>query len=1134
MQKFFLSVACVLLISVFPLVSPAQTFVSQPMTGTPAPGDYYSTGSLTLAPGFSFTASDGQSLYLHVVSPGCAPLNASFSAAQNYVVTSTPRVPITDAATIPSRLSCEVVQMVSYLDGLGRPLQTVQVRGNPDATKDVIAPVAYDAFGREAIKYLPYTDGSAPIGSYRPNALSDGSGNYSGSGQYAFYQKAGAGYTATSNPYSQTVLEASPLDRVLEQGAPGSPWQPVPGSTAGHTTKIVYASNSGTSLGSGYWAKQYGVLIDGSGTRTLIDQGAYGANQLYVTVTMDENWNSGLGLLNTTEEYKDKQGRVVLKRTYNLNGSGQQETLSTYYVYDDLGNLAFVLPPSSGADSGLPAQAVLDNVCYQYLQYDGRGRLVRKKLPGKGAEFNVYNSLDRVVATQDANQRSQTPEQWTFVKYDALGRAVLSGVYTLPGSAGGTDYLAQVQSTVDGWTSGLWEVPNPSDGAVGYSNSAFPSSNIAYYLTINYYDNYNIAGMPYNNTATVPSYQTTGLLTATRTAVLNDIPTSNAAMLWSVKYYDDLGRLAQTYEQHYLGGLQSLSTGNYDYTVLTYDFTNEVVSSTRQHFTASTGLAATIANQVVYDHVGRRTQSWEQINAGTKVELSQVSYNELGQHLAKQLHSPAGGNGFLQSVGYTYNERGWLTASSAPLFAMQLGYNTGASPQFNGNISSQQWGTPGNLSKTYTYRYDNLNRLTSGISSEGYNEQGISYDLTGNIMSLTRAGAPQGPSGTLGYSYSGNQLLSVTGVTSANYQYDGNGNMTYDSRNGNSIAYNFENLPQTVSGNSNITYVYDAAGRKLRRVSSNVAFGAEDYINGIQYKNGTIEFLQTEEGRATRNTDGTYLYEYVLTDHLGNNRAGFSAATGTATLTQLDDYFPFGLEILRNLNTTKNEHLYNKKELQEEQGQYDYGARFYDPIIGRFTSVDPDAELSDNQSPYHAFANNPINTLDPDGRMDSITTPEIIVTAQRSPVYTYQHATVIPGFTYPAMYVDPSASAALRAEINALLLRYTTAGKAVAIAMNLLDMKSHLVHAKYPVGTILPTPTTKRGDFTKLRGEQGWRRDQTGEIYKKSNTSHGNEGNTGEQWKIFPEGTQENDMGSTSKSSGERTTVDQNGKVIGN
>ena len=90
-----------------------------------------------------------------------------------------------------------------------------------------------------------------------------------------------------------------------------------------------------------------------------------------------------------------------------------------------------------------------------------------------------------------------------------------------------------------------------------------------------------------------------------------------------------------------------------------------------------------------------------------------------------------------------------------------------------------------------------------------------------------------------------------------------------------------------------------------------------------------------------------------------------------------------------------------------------------------------------------------------------------------------------------------------------------------------------IVLAKYPVGTVLPTPTTKPGDFTKKKNGQGWVRNKTGEIYKKSNTSHGNPGNTGDQWKVWPEGTNDGDMGSNSKKTGERTTLDQNGKVIG-
>ncbi|MEL4309206.1 hypothetical protein, partial [Joostella sp. CR20] len=76
----------------------------------------------------------------------------------------------------------------------------------------------------------------------------------------------------------------------------------------------------------------------------------YGANQLYVTVTKDENWKSGDGNNHTTREYKDKQGRVVLKRNYNNNIAHD-----TYYVYDDYGNLTYVLPPKVNTLDGVSA-----------------------------------------------------------------------------------------------------------------------------------------------------------------------------------------------------------------------------------------------------------------------------------------------------------------------------------------------------------------------------------------------------------------------------------------------------------------------------------------------------------------------------------------------------------------------------------------------------------------------------------------------------------------------------------------------------------------------------------------------------------------------------------------------------------
>jgi RHS repeat-associated protein len=87
---------------------------------------------------------------------------------------------------------------------------------------------------------------------------------------------------------------------------------------------------------------------------------------------------------------------------------------------------------------------------------------------------------------------------------------------------------------------------------------------------------------------------------------------------------------------------------------------------------------------------------------------------------------------------------------------------------------------------------------------------------------------------------------------------------------------------------------------------------------------------------------------------------------------QLEDYYPFGLTFnsYSRENTTPQDYKYNGKELQDELGLgwLDYDARFYDPVIGKWLSIDPSADKYPEWSPYNYSFNNPIRFVDPDGK----------------------------------------------------------------------------------------------------------------------------------------------------------------------
>jgi len=219
-----------------------------------------------------------------------------------------------------------------FFDGLGRPVQRVQLGGGGNG-KDLILPMAYDPFGREAEKYLPYTY-SGRDGRYRAGAVAE---------QSSFYSGGTATVPADSAPYALTVFEPSPLNRVLKQGAPGTVWQPNgdPSDLSDRTVKKGYSvSRASDSVLLFTYDRASGLVLAMAGAG--VPQ-YYAAGQLVVNLTLDEHGNEAA-------EFADKEGRTVLRKVqYAATAGGAKLYACTYYVYDQFGNLSVVLQPEGVA-----------------------------------------------------------------------------------------------------------------------------------------------------------------------------------------------------------------------------------------------------------------------------------------------------------------------------------------------------------------------------------------------------------------------------------------------------------------------------------------------------------------------------------------------------------------------------------------------------------------------------------------------------------------------------------------------------------------------------------------------------------------------------------------------------------------
>ena len=942
------------------------------------------------------------SINLTAVATPQFPSENSFSSDRNYIITSTPQK---EKTTASFDINEEVVT-VQYFDGLGRPVQAIQ-RGATPKGADLVTYQEYDPSGREERSWLPAVASGnngayMPLPNYKTQAMST-------------YNNTTYNTAADSIAYSRPVYETSPLNRVLEQYGPGVDWK-----TNKRAIKTGYLTNIAKS--STTWADSDSLVCglykttDDKKAISLSRAANYGAGELYVTRMKDENEN-------ISYEFKNKLGQVILTRQIN---SGK--LYDTNYIYDSFGNLRAVLPPEASdrlLSSSSWTETDTNLKLYAYLyKYDSRNRCIAKKLPGCEWIYYVYDKADRLIFTQDGEQRGGGKNEWLFSIPDGLGRVVLTGICK--------DTISISNKVVKGVyiSTGSYKRYNIQVDGVTKTFTNTPSI-----LTANYYDNYDFRGMAevpttnteYNAETGYGSQYTGGYkgqLTGTLVAQQLSNGTISPTYLYSVMYYDNRGRLIQTKSNNYLAGGLEIE-------YIAYDFTGK--PSQKKHVHQATGKTTQTEVYVyTYDHVGRLLSTTHQLNGGQVINLSENTYDELGR-----LYTNKKGGVGSTATTYKYNIRSWTKSITSSLFSQMLYYNDiygGSKAQYNGNISAMSWTQSNETNpRGYAFAYDNLSRLTSAnylingstSANNDYKIEKVAYDKHGNITQLQRYGKKDAGTSITSYglvdnltlTYSGNQMIHVADaaatfsyiesadfkdkastVGTIEYTYNTNGAMNSDLNKGiTEIQYNSLNLPRQMVINSPTVkaknyYTYTASGVKLKTeqrydpnysvIPSNTTNPSNDGL--VNYKNTDYAgnmIYETEKNSAGVVSkirilvDGGYIedgvYYYYITDHLGNNRVVVNAV---GTVIQRNHYYPFGTLFAEKYDDGKKQpYKYNGKELDQMHGLnlYDYSARYYESAVGRFTSVDPLAEKYYNISPYTYVANNPIKYVDLKG--DSLT-----------------------------------------------------------------------------------------------------------------------------------------------------------------
>ncbi len=891
---------------------------------------------------------------------------------------------------------------VTWLDDFGREESVHQVGFTP-SHKTLVSLTEYDGHGRVSKRWLPalatpqrvilpglhtvtYLDAHV-----RPEDIMPGS------------SEANLGDGA---PYSEVIYDGSPLDRPLMEYGSGEAWR-----QAGHG---ILSEHMGNSAGDERLVcHRFEVQASKNDTSFVISsEGFYPDGSLKVVSVTDEDGKETL-------TFTDRHGREILSRQVMKEG-GECQYLDTYSVYDGLDHLLAVIPPAlsdrlSVGQSLDPEET--ERYAYLYL-YDSKERVCARKLPGIGWIRMEYDDADRLVFTQDGEQRRRGES--TFMLYDIHGRECVTGVcgHDIP-----------TGNMISGFA--LAEYVGAGGALDGYACSGVtlvsPQVMSAFYYDSHAFVDDFATGLP--DSLAMYGTHIPSLIGRRTGSCLHEVSEGiSGKKVWGLVRYDGRGRVSHTE--------MSYPDGGWDTEDVVYDFLGSPV---RRHLVhrRGTGSSSMISEDLTYtyDDSERLLEVHHSLNGGTPILLARNTYDELGRLSGTE----RGSNDALSST-YSYNVRSWLTGIDGSLFKETLHYNELRSDRlgndrrrFGGDVSSMEWRSGvGTGTRSYDFAYDGLGRLVSADYGEygdhvvGYGTS-YSYDNMGNLLSLSREGdmtsSLKGIVDNLSMTYDGNMLASVSdsapapsvtgsadfrdGVSEAvEYTYDRNGNMTSDlNRKVSLISYNRQNRPARMrhaGGTETFTYLPDGTKRGRTVLGKDRSLSRTEYRGNLVCADDTLKYILFDGGLIAMDGSSPE-YLFFLRDHLGSVRV---VARPDGKAVQVNHYYPYGMafaggrmsgnaeahpvtgeggnvidgdleigggtggmELARPGASQPYRFLGNELYTSNSLGLYDFSARMYDPALGRFLSVDPMAEGYRHLSPYAYCAGNPAVYVDKDGQV---------------------------------------------------------------------------------------------------------------------------------------------------------------------